>query len=212
MTLMKSSYVRAAVVLCTALALLWIVGLISYSKDVPDVVADATTRTDAIVVLTGGSERIDTGIDLLAAAMAERLFISGTGPSVSASDLIGADRLNRAALLAKMSVGAEAEDTWGNATETAAWADRNGIMSIRLVTAAYHMPRSLKELARAMPDVEIIPHPVFPDQVKMDWWLHPGSAGLLGREYSKYLVASLRLWITQGLDNRKSNADGAKPL
>lgn len=211
MSLFKSSYVRAATVLAAVLILLWFVGLNSYAESVPNSVLDKTSQTDAIVVLTGGSGRISTGIDLLSGGMAERLFISGTGPFVSAKDLVGPERPNRASLLARMSTGAEAEDTLGNATETAAWVNQNGITSIRLVTAAYHMPRSLRELAQAMPDVVIVPHPVFPDQVKMDWWRHPGSAGLLSREYAKYLITSLRLWVTQGLNGETPKSSGAKP-
>ena len=44
-----------------------------------------------------------------------------------------------------------------------------------------------------MPEIEIIPHPVFPEHFKSeDWWMWPGSSSLLVTEYSKYLVALLR--------------------
>jgi uncharacterized SAM-binding protein YcdF (DUF218 family) len=65
--------------------------------------------------------------------------------------------------------------------------------SIRLITAAYHMPRSLLEFHRAMPGVQVLPYPVFPHQVKQEsWWRWPGTTNLLVREYNKYLVALLR--------------------
>jgi len=61
------------------------------------------------------------------------------------------------------------------------------------VTADYHMPRSLLEFRRAMPDVEILVHPVFPDQVHRSiWWRSPGTASLLIGEYNKYLLALAR--------------------
>ena len=44
--------------------------------------------------------------------------------------------------------------------------------SLRLVTANYHMPRSLLEFRRAMPALHIVPHPVFPDNFKRDDWWH----------------------------------------
>ena len=70
------------------------------------------------------------------------------------------------------------------------------LRSLRLVTAAYHMPRSLLEFRHAMPEIEIVPHPVFPENFKQrDWWRWPGSASLIVREYSKYLVARLRGWV-----------------
>jgi uncharacterized SAM-binding protein YcdF (DUF218 family) len=68
-----------------------------------------------------------------------------------------------------------------------------GLGSLRLVTAAYHMPRSLLEFRRAMPEIEIVPHPVFPKHVKQrNWWRWPGSASLIISEYNKYLVALAR--------------------
>ena len=63
---------------------------------------------------------------------------------------------------------------------------------MRLVTASYHMPRSLMEFRRVMPDVRLIAHPVFPAHVRIDaWWRWPGTASLLAGEYIKYLVAAV---------------------
>jgi hypothetical protein len=43
-----------------------------------------------------------------------------------------------------------------------------------------------------MPEVTVIPHPVFPDHVKQgDWWRWPGTAALIITEYNKYLLACL---------------------
>ena len=90
-------------------------------------------------------------------------------------------------------LGYEADNTRGNAVETAAWMKEQGYGSLRLVTATYHMPRSLLEFRRFMPETEIVPHPVFPEHFKSDdWWMWPGSSSLLVTEYSKYLVALLR--------------------
>ena len=41
--------------------------------------------------------------------------------------------------------------------------ESEGFHSLRLVTASYHMPRSMLEFARAMPDIAIVPNPVFPE-------------------------------------------------
>ena len=80
-----------------------------------------------------------------------------------------------------------------NAAETAAWVQDQGYLSLRLVTATYHMPRSLLEFRRTMPTVEIIAHPVFPETFKRaNWWFWPGSASLVVTEYVKYLIAGLR--------------------
>ena len=71
--------------------------------------------------------------------------------------------------------------------------NRNGFKSIRLVTANYHMPRSLIEFRRAMPSILIVPHPVYPPQFKRSrWWLWPGTAALLASEFNKYMIAMFR--------------------
>ena len=58
------------------------------------------------------------------------------------------------------------------------------------------MPRSLLEFRRTMPEIEILPHPVFPAHVKQeDWWRWPGSTNLLVSEYSKYLIARFRAFV-----------------
>jgi uncharacterized SAM-binding protein YcdF (DUF218 family) len=89
-----------------------------------------------------------------------------------------------------ISVGYRADDTAGNAEETAGWVNERGFKSIRLVTASYHMPRSLIEFRHAMPAIRIIPHPVFPPQFKRRrWWLWPGTATLLASEFNKYVIA-----------------------
>ena len=87
-------------------------------------------------------------------------------------------------------LGHEADNTLGNAQETARWMHSQGFRSLRLVTAWYHMPRSLLEFGRAMPEIDIVAHPVFPEQVKSEhWWAWRGTAMLLISEYAKYLAA-----------------------
>src|SRR3546814_11467635 len=89
-------------------------------------------------------------------------------------------------------LGYEADNTRGNAVETAAWMKDQGFTSLRLVTATYHMPRSLLEFRRLMPDIEIVPHPVFTAHFKRDdRWLWTASSSLLITQQTKALVALL---------------------
>lgn len=175
------------------LALLaWSAGLVWFAASLPRAVADPFTHTEAIVVLTGGSERVDTGLRLLAEGRADRLFISGVGGTAKASDVV-AHAAKDPELGPRISIGTAA-NTPGNAAETAAWVRGQGVKSIRLVTAGYHMRRSLLELHSAMPDIAIVPHPVFPANVKSDdWWRWPGTASLIAREYTKFTLT----WIWQ---------------
>ncbi|MHA1601263.1 MAG: YdcF family protein [Alphaproteobacteria bacterium] len=168
----------------------WLAGLAWFTTLLPTHAEDTNHRTDVIVVLTGGSGRITTGLDLLAAGRAQKLFVSGVGPSVDLQELLRVSQRPLAELECCVVLGHRAGSTLGNAVETAEWMRDNGLRSLRLVTAAYHMPRSLLQFRRAMPDLEIIPHPVFSGRFRQgDWWRWPGSANLIVTEYSKYLVA-----------------------
>jgi uncharacterized SAM-binding protein YcdF (DUF218 family) len=170
----------------------WAAGLIEFARSIPEEVGDRDSRTDAIIVLTGGSERVSTGLQLLAENKAERVFISGVHPAVDVERLMKLAGRPDDDLEQRIEAGHGAKDTQGNAEETAAWIRGHGYHSLRLVTGSYHMPRSLLEFKEALPDVTVIPHPVFPEHVKQSiWWTRPGTAALIISEYNKYLLAWL---------------------
>lgn len=178
------------------LGIAWFAGFLWFIATMPDKVEDGATHTDAIVVLTGGSERLATGMALLDAGLAGKLFVSGVHKGVDVADVMRVARTAQPALAGAVVLGYSADDTLGNAAETAAWMRGERLDSLRLVTGAYHMPRSLLEFRRELPGVTLIPHPVFPDTVKSrEWWLWPGTAALLATEYSKYLAAVVRHWF-----------------
>ena len=175
------------------LAAVWVGGLIAFAEGIPLAVDDEISPTDAIVVLTGGSKRLETGIELLRAGKAERLFVSGVYQGLEVRQLLDSVAVGSGGLSGRIEIG-NAVSTIGNADETAAWVRTNDVGSIRLVTGAYHMPRSLLEFRATLPEVRIVPHPVFPEHVKQeDWWMWPGTAGLTVDEYNKFLAAWARL-------------------
>jgi len=176
---------------------MWVAGLVRFASSIPLAVEEADRRTQAIVVLTGGSGRLDEGLDLLQRDMGQRLFVSGVYRGVDVKSLIKAFRRNPLDLEARIGIGA-AINTRGNASETAAWMDAQGYQSLRLVTASYHMPRSVLEFRQAMPGADLVAHPVFPDHVKVEkWWAWPGTLELIAGEYTKFLFA----WLRHRLDN-----------
>jgi uncharacterized SAM-binding protein YcdF (DUF218 family) len=175
--------------------LVWLGGFLHFAETLPMPDQASDEPTDAIVVLTGGADRLDVGLKLLVEGKAKKLFISGVDRATTAEALQqrsgGADKFACCVVL-----GHAAEDTIGNAIETALWMQREKFASLRLVTASYHMPRSLLLFRQTMPDIAITPHPVFPAHVHLrDWWRWPGTARLLASEYNKYLasLATLRL-------------------
>jgi len=178
-----------------ALGVAWLAGLLWYAAIMPERIEDATTPTDAIVVLTGGTERLDTGLALLRQKMGGKLFVSGVYRGVDVTELLRLSRQKPDEVECCIVLGHAADNTVGNAVETAAWMRAEGFHSLRLVTSNYHMQRSLLEFRYAMPDVAIVPHPVFPHKVMLSqWWLWPGTAHLIAAEYTKFLGAHLRHW------------------
>ena len=174
------------------LAGIWGAGLFRFADAIPTGVQEPDRATDAIVVLTGGSGRLDEGLALLEKDAAEKLFISGVYKGVDVLSLLEAYGDKPEALRRKIGIG-HAEDTIDNALETGAWAKENGVSSIRLVTSAYHMPRALLEFENAAQGLELVAHPVFPAHVKQeDWWAWPGTTGLIVGEYNKFLIAWVR--------------------
>lgn len=174
----------------------WVGGLILFVDRIPGAVEDEVSRTDAIIVLTGGTLRLEKGFELLSAGMAGNLLVSGVGKSVQMNEVLEAAGLSPTELACCVTLGYMAEDTGSNAIESAIWIRMNKITSARLVTSSYHMPRSLLEFRATAPGVQIIPHPVFPSHVMVsEWWARPGTASLVITEYNKYLLAATRHWL-----------------
>lgn len=186
-------WLTRALGLALAATVFWLGGFVWFAARLPREVADRFAKTDGIVVLTGGTERMLAGLDLLAEGRASKLFISGVGRGTNRDEL---QRLSQRApelFECCVELGKQAVDTVGNARESTEWARREGYRSLRVVTAGYHMPRSLVELGRAMPEVVLVAHPVFPANIKLEaWWRWRGTTMLMAVEFDKYLVSLVR--------------------
>jgi len=156
--------------------------------------ASRTPVADGIVALTGGEARIDEALRLLAEHRAGRMLISGVNPHTTRGALQRLVPEHTDLFNCCIDIGHWAQDTVGNADETEVWARGHGYSSLIVVTSGYHMTRSLAELARAMPGVELIPHPVFAGGQRAEaWWTSPSATRLLMVEYLKLLPALARL-------------------
>ena len=176
------------------LAVLWGCGFVWFAWQAVQPVAPPG-RADGIVVLTGGAARIEAGLNLLAEGRSSVLLVSGVAPKSiggpSFADLARHAGLDPAPLEPYVTLGRTATTTLGNAAETKEWVGQNGIHSVILVTAGYHMPRALLELRRALPNVVFFPVPVRPPVLRS-----LGSRAalrLLLLEYTKLLAAELGL-------------------
>ena len=138
---------------------------------------------DGIVALTGGADRVETALRLLADGRGRVLLVSGVGGPTEFAELARRAGIDKA-LGARVTLGRAAVSTHGNALETAEWAHANGVHSLLVVTAGYHMPRALAELGRSLPEIALHPVPVISQGMRGALPLR-----LLAGEYTKYLAA-----------------------
>ena len=167
------------------LLLLYALGFVFFAVTLGDS-ADPQAETDAIVVLTGGSGRIEHAVEVLAQDKAKRLLVSGTDPLVTKRDLVdllgGQGRLIRCCV----DLGSESVDTRSNAEEARRWLERRGYSSLRLITSDWHMRRAGFEFDRVLGrDYEIVQ-----DAVRTE----PGFGTLFG-EYNKYVLRRIAAWF-----------------
>lgn len=202
---------RRMAALLAVLVIAWVGGLVWFAHRIPspDNTVVSPEATDAVVVLTGGPLRLKAGLELLEAGKAKKLFVSGVSRQVDLTELLRTAQTSPAAVACCISLGHDAADTSGNASETRLWMEHEGFHSLRLVTANYHMQRSLLEFRYAMPEMTIVPNPVFPDSFKRNhWWAWPGTFALIVTEYQKYVAAAGRAWLLTEAHELQQRAGG----
>jgi uncharacterized SAM-binding protein YcdF (DUF218 family) len=171
----------------------FVAGFLWFVAGVPTEEVSIDRPADGIVVLTGGASRITDAIELLAAGRGKRLLISGVHPTTSSSELARLSPAYGRWMTCCVDLGHAAINTTGNAIETKHWVSDRGFRSVIVVTSNYHMPRTMAELRRRMPDVALVPFPVVTDKMRSEaWWSSPPTAKLLFSEYLKYIVAQVR--------------------
>jgi uncharacterized SAM-binding protein YcdF (DUF218 family) len=148
-------------------------------------------HTDAIVAFTGGPERVETALRLLASGRADRLLLSGIGGGAELSELARRAGVDPLPLASRVTIDRSAATTRANAADTAGWARANGIHSLVVVTASYHMPRAITELARALPEVALYPMPVLPERSDRP----AAPLRLMAEEYLKFLATTTGLSV-----------------
>jgi uncharacterized SAM-binding protein YcdF (DUF218 family) len=145
--------------------------------------------SDGVVALTGASTlRLEAATRLLEEGKGKRLLISGVNREATRAEIQAVTKAVKPIYDCCVDLGFAAANTVGNARETAEWARSKGYKSLIVVTADYHMPRSMLELRAAMPDVTLHPYPVKTDLNARRWWKTSPSARRMIVEYCKYLA------------------------
>lgn len=190
---MKRFFFAAAIGLLMAVSL-WLMGLIWFVTLMPSPHRlQVAVAAEAIAVWTGGAGRVEKGLELLRQNKGRYLLISGAHQNADKSEIYSDFRRRNPnswrLLQSRIALGKQAKDTRGNALETMAWVKRNHFRTLRLVTANYHMPRSMIEMERAMPGLTVIPSPVYTEHFLYgDWWQDAPSLELVLSEYHKTIA------------------------
>ncbi len=180
----KSARFKQTALILSIFIGLWLGGFGIFIYQIPSEVKDWTTSTDGIVVLTGRKGRIQLGFQLVQQGLGKKLLITGVHPTVKMPLLLSRQKVEgEIGPDISAQLGYKAQNTYGNAKETAQWVVEQDIHSIRLVTTNYHMRRSLIHFKRYLPSSTlIIPHPIIEE---LKWDLK--TLSLLWTEYHKFL-------------------------
>lgn len=171
----------------------WLAGFLWFLANLPESnLPDGGPQADGIVVLTGSPGRIQAGLDALARGQGQRLLISGVNRELASATILKAIAGDISPDACCIDLGRKARNTRGNASEAAEWAAQHNFRSLLVVTADYHLPRTLVEFAREMDNVTLMAHAV------------DSQASILSMasEFNKYLFS-----ITRGLMDREKNKD-----
>lgn len=168
----------------TAVAVV-LIGFVLFLRELPmpSQVPVSLLEAEGAVVFTGGGQRVDTGTHILRQGFTGPLLITGVGEGVTLQDIFKRQKVtdnHRIQVTLDYRAGTTAE----NVEETIKWARANEAKSVFLITAFYHMPRSLELFAQAAPDIKVVPWPVFPSGVGYQ---------LLAYEFAKFVSVKVGL-------------------
>jgi uncharacterized SAM-binding protein YcdF (DUF218 family) len=178
--------------------LAFVAGFVLFARAVAQYLPMPSGRADGIVVLTGGELRVGAGARLLIDGRGSKLLVSGVNRQTSPEDLKRISGLPARLFSCCVDIDYEAHSTSDNADQASAWAKTHRFKRVIVVTSSYHMPRSLTELRRTMPDVQLVPHPVISHRLHAKrWWTDAFTARVLFAEYVKFLPAAARYRVAR---------------
>jgi uncharacterized SAM-binding protein YcdF (DUF218 family) len=168
------------------LLLLYAIGFLLFAFTLGRPAPADAAATDAAVVLTGGSGRIEHAVDVVRDGKAKRLLVAGADPSVTKADLTR--RIPGSGKLIKCCVdlGSESVDTRTNAEEAQRWLAQHHFRSVRLITSDWHMRRARYEFEKVLG----AKYQIVSDAIRTE----PSFVTLFA-EYNKYVLRRLAVWV-----------------
>ncbi|TNE39777.1 MAG: YdcF family protein [Alphaproteobacteria bacterium] len=191
-------YLKGIVTVIFIVGSFWTGAFLTFIDDIRMPALPAAAKAGGIVILTGTPARLTAGFELLNEGAGERLLVSGVNSKVTRETLRHAVGQTSEQMNCCVDLGRIARNTEGNAFETMLWARAHDFKSLLIVTSAYHMPRSLVELKRQMPDIKLIAYPVANDTLEPEsWWQKPHSLVTVAGEFNKYVFSLVRARLEQ---------------
>ena len=173
--------------------LAWGLGFMAFSYSIYSMTEPKTSiKIDGAIVLTGGSNRVAKGIDLLANQKIDNLLVSGVHKDVQIKDIMALWGQSKSAPPCCITLGREAGNTIGNALEAKKWIESLKLKTVYVITANYHMPRSLLEFRHHIPDTKIISFPIKPEKFDIRLPIFWRTAFI---EYNKFIATLVRIVI-----------------
>lgn len=187
-------FIHATLIFVVGLPLfLWVAGFIVFCGAVSSMTEPKEPlKLDAAIVLTGGTNRVDHGLDLLSDGIVDYLLVSGVHKDVTFSDLMTLWGYKDHIPQQKVTLGREAGNTIGNAIEARSWTSKNHIGSAYVITSNYHMPRALLEFRHALSESKLVPYPVEPQDFSPLQQIYWRTSFI---EYHKLLVSGYRILL-----------------
>jgi len=171
--------------LTALIALIYGLGFVLFAFTLGKPAPATAPATDAAVVLTGGSGRIEHAIDVLRDGKARRLLVAGADPSVTKADIARRLGGSRKLIQCCVDLGSESVDTRSNAEEAGRWLTQHQFHSVRLITSDWHMRRAHYEFDKVLGRK----YPLVIDGVPTE----PSFLTLFG-EYNKLLLRRVAVW------------------
>lgn len=174
---------------------LWVLGFANFmlaNASRQSALPSATARL-GIVVLTGGTDRLQWGMNALSEGLGQRLFISGVNEVTTRGEIRNLISDPDDLFECCVELDYAAHNTVANAAEAVRWAEGHGFDGLLIVTSYYHMPRTLLEFRTRAPELTVYPLAVEPEGYDANNWWYPNTFRILAWEYTKYELALMRI-------------------
>jgi len=165
--------------------LLYAIGFLLFALTLGRPAPANAPATDAAVVLTGGSGRIEHAVDVVRTGKAKRLLVAGADPLVTKADLVRRIPEGAKVITCCVDLGSESVDTRTNAEEAQRWLSQHDFQSVRLITSDWHMRRARYEFDKVLGRK----YRLVTDGVRTE----PSFLALFG-EYNKYVLRRIAVW------------------